>query len=148
MLQCEHCPYTSPHRPLLIKHGATHRTLPNRCPSCARCFTSKPNLLAHTKVHCNENKHWCEECDRCFKKKSMLVYHQKSHRGDCKEFKCIECPLVFYMLGELGLHIKNVHSVMKVRCLVCDKGFVSRRECWEHHGNAHGKMNEWKLVGK
>ena len=89
-----------------------------KCDICEKIFPKRKYLLRHvhtvhvkTKSIVAINKEYT--CDICHKLFTAGSFKQNVHEGQ-KEYKCERCGKEFGQLGNLKIHIKNVHNEHKV----------------------------------
>ncbi|XP_041454704.1 transcriptional repressor CTCF-like [Lytechinus variegatus] len=64
--------------------------------------------------------HECNLCGRIFRTSTLLRNHENTHSGT-KPYKCELCPKAFGTSGELGRHMKYMHTHEKPhKCPLCD----------------------------
>lgn len=64
--------------------------------------------------------HECQLCGRIFRTSTLLRNHENTHSGT-KPYKCELCPKAFGTSGELGRHMKYMHTHEKPhKCPLCD----------------------------
>nr|BEH74196.1 CCCTC-binding factor [Hemicentrotus pulcherrimus] len=64
--------------------------------------------------------HECHLCGRIFRTSTLLRNHENTHSGT-KPYKCELCPKAFGTSGELGRHMKYMHTHEKPhKCPLCD----------------------------
>ncbi|XP_055856701.1 endothelial zinc finger protein induced by tumor necrosis factor alpha-like [Episyrphus balteatus] len=135
--QCDICFARFKRKTVLQTHKATHRTEhPFKCHKCSRRFTLKQTLQNHLKwVHDGIKPYYCKICKKYFSQKSNLTEHKRIHNGD-RPFVCLKCGNAFKTSSQCRLHQKThviqIESKEKenlektIKCLVCDKYFVTR----------------------
>ena len=90
-----------------------------RIESCGQTFDSKPERLAHEKMH----KHFCraQNCDKVFDTRQKLHDHLQEHKGS-SAFICGLCGKTFQLNKYLTKHMKT-HKSNNLQCEMCDKVF-------------------------
>eukprot|EP00475_Leptophrys_vorax_P039845 TRINITY_DN7280_c0_g2_i1.p1 TRINITY_DN7280_c0_g2~~TRINITY_DN7280_c0_g2_i1.p1 ORF type:complete len:467 (-),score=70.72 TRINITY_DN7280_c0_g2_i1:30-1430(-) len=103
------------------------------CDNCGKIFSSRSNMVAHSKIHTGERPYVCTEldCGRNFVKKSNLTRHMLIHTGD-KPFECADCGKKFRQRRNLSRH-KTIHSQEKpYECTQCGWKFRRRSNLLTH----------------
>uniref|UniRef100_A0ABM5FV08 Zinc finger protein OZF-like n=1 Tax=Pogona vitticeps TaxID=103695 RepID=A0ABM5FV08_9SAUR len=102
------------------------------CQVCGKCFTQKPYLVQHQKIHTGEKPHKCQECGKCFVHRSALLTHQRIHTGE-KPYRCLECGKAFGRRDALLSH-RRIHTGEKpFKCPECGKCFAQKAHLLNHH---------------
>lgn len=126
----------------MVKHKRTH-SLENNfiCDICAKCFTSKCNLLAHMAHHqdIGSPRVQCPICELWYKNAETLRTHLHRHR-DKRRHVCDTCQKECKSRNALTAHIRYVHlQVKQFECNICQKQFRRRLELTEHRARHTGE---------
>uniref|UniRef100_A0AAY4ATA6 C2H2-type domain-containing protein n=1 Tax=Denticeps clupeoides TaxID=299321 RepID=A0AAY4ATA6_9TELE len=136
----------SPVKPKRVP-GASENTEDCSCPvtSCQKVFKYFRNLVAHMKVHKNDDearcfletqcqKAVCQYCRRQFVNVTHLNDHLKMH-CDLKPYYCIQldCKARFHSHAELLMH-RKVHTEFKSQCMFpnCGRIFTETYQLYDH----------------
>lgn len=95
---------------LLRKHVCAYsESRPYECLECGKTFTQRGNLKTHqARVHAKARDP-CPVCGQCF---SCLRNHMKVHTGE-KPYTCSECGRAFSQSGNLRVHERRQHQIVK-----------------------------------
>lgn len=102
------------------------------CDLCPKVFTRISHLNRHKKVHAVLREYSCEVCNKGFTRNDLLVRHRSIH--DIKP----EIPLTPYelldqdMLADNLIEVKSEDYFDELKCIPCDKSFMTREEYTEH----------------
>lgn len=127
---------------VMIKHKLTHSKEKNFvCEICAKSFTSKANLQAHTTHHSkNSPRVQCSYCNLWYKNLDTLRTHMQRHR-DLRQHICPTCNKECTSRSTLAAHIRYVHlKVSEFICKICKKQFRRRLELTEHVARHTGEV--------
>ncbi|XP_061387757.1 zinc finger protein 62 homolog [Musca vetustissima] len=82
----------------------------HRCyyPGCNREFTSRSNVMVHTKTHYKESEYICDICGKVFRTSKNLQNHKQIHSA-VKKYVCKVCGSAFAQAAGLYLH-KRRHN--------------------------------------
>ncbi|XP_030750345.1 zinc finger protein 501-like isoform X3 [Sitophilus oryzae] len=114
------------------------------CDLCPKKFVwliigTKPNLMAHKRIHLGIKDYTCDHCGKSFVLKGNLDNHILTHNS-ARPYKCTVCDKTFKSLLRLRKH-NSVHSGLKPhRCDICGKEFRERGTLKEHHRIHTGAM--------
>lgn len=81
---------------------------PFKCDICEMGFTSKGNVVVHTRFHTGEKPFKCESCGKSFHLKDFLNDHLRTHTGE-RPHKCDQCGAGFSQTSGLSSH-KRIHT--------------------------------------
>ncbi|KAH1024406.1 zinc finger protein 2 [Dendroctonus ponderosae] len=128
---------------LLSLHTRSH--LPSNVKNCYPCnhcpkkFGTKPNLMAHKRIHLGIREYTCDQCGKSFVQKGNLDNHTLTHNSD-RPFQCTICEKSFKSLVRLRKH-SSIHSGLKPhQCDICGRQFRERGTLKEHHRIHTGAM--------
>ncbi|KAJ8933952.1 hypothetical protein NQ318_014954 [Aromia moschata] len=126
-----------------LVHARSHlpAELKNRyqCDQCPKRFGTKPNLMAHKRIHTGVRDYTCDQCGKSFVQKGNLDNHLLTHTA-ARPFNCNICGKAFKTLVRLRKH-GSVHSGLKPhQCDVCGRQFRERGTLKEHHRIHTGAM--------
>lgn len=96
-------------------------------------------------MHQNHKPLICSMCAKRFKTTNGLKYHLKTHTGT-KPLTCPynECNLKFTAKINLNLHIRNVHSSIKLfKCDECSRTFTSNDHMTKHKISKHQTLKKY-----
>ena len=106
-----------------------------KCDVCEKIFYRKRNLLAHSKMH-KENQKQCKVCSKSYQwsvPKSHMLKHSVK-----KSLMCKLCPKSFAYLVYLNIHIKSVHRTEKLlQCPQCTNTFKEAKGVFQHISAIH-----------
>ena len=104
--QCITCAKKFSSKPELLQHLEDHNQVkPYKCSVCDLGFTHLSAKRRHEKAHSAERPHHCGECGRAFQRKSDLSQHQRTHgRERSGKFACPDCAQVFKTEKKLKCH--------------------------------------------
>ncbi|XP_072229617.1 uncharacterized protein [Leuresthes tenuis] len=97
------------------------------CSVCDKIFSSKENLLKHTRIHTGETTFVCTECGKKFKTNKTLKMHKRIHSRE-KSFSRDVCGKRSRENEALSSHIR-VHTF---GCEVCHKVFKRKPHLHRH----------------
>lgn len=127
----------------LLVHSRSH--LPAEMKNCYQCdlcpkrFGTRPNLMAHKRIHEGVRDYTCDQCGKSFVQKGNLDNHLLTHTVT-RPFSCSECGKSFKTSIRLRKH-SAVHSDLKpFTCDVCGRQFRERGTLKEHHRIHTGAM--------
>ena len=132
-----------------------------RCSVCAKKFSTRQQMVIHSRIHSGEKKFKCNECGNEFSDPSTygrtalqctvchlkfndsgnLKRHSLTHLG-VRPFKCDECGNKFTQQCHLKLHIRTHTGELPFECTSCDKKFIRRDRLNEHIGKYHPKKDQ------
>ncbi|XP_066994982.2 uncharacterized protein [Anabrus simplex] len=120
--ECEYCKkrFSAPSQ--LSAHIWTH-TKPYVCLTCGSRFSSKGNLVVHSRRHTGEKPFPCSMCGARFSTHGNLARHRKSHSGE-KPWKCQECDSCFVEHKSLKVHMRRHTGERPYICHICQKSFT------------------------
>lgn len=99
------------------------------CETCGKYFTTKSNLLTHTKMHLpiEKRKHYeCYICKSTFSYKKSLIHHMPTHCGKKIRFQCKVCLVHFSRTDALRRHSLIHLGKFTHQCKTCGKGFRTK----------------------
>ncbi|XP_066159330.1 zinc finger protein 570-like [Euwallacea fornicatus] len=109
------------------------------CNHCPKKFATKPNLMAHKRIHLGIKEYTCDQCGKSFVQKGNLDNHILIHDSS-RPFHCNVCEKSFKTLIRLKKH-GSIHSGLKPhQCDICGKRFRERGTLKEHHRIHTGVM--------
>ncbi|KAF7284193.1 hypothetical protein GWI33_022444 [Rhynchophorus ferrugineus] len=109
------------------------------CNECPKKFGTKPNLMAHKRIHLGIRNYTCNQCGKSFVLKGNLHNHMLTH-NTARPFNCVVCGKSFKTLIRLRKH-STVHSGLKPhRCDICGRQFRERGTLKDHHRIHTGAM--------
>jgi len=124
--KCPHCLETMTN---LQRHLIT-----TNCPKCSQPFPCSKLLFDH-KLKCTK-KLECRECGKTFKIERLLKQHiNLRHKAgqQWKGLKCKFCSTFFESTKSLRKHHLIEHfDLMKYKCDLCEKAFLTRNSCHLH----------------
>ncbi|KAL3280611.1 hypothetical protein HHI36_003848 [Cryptolaemus montrouzieri] len=140
---CLSCGKTFRMQSALLLHARSHlpAELKNRyqCDQCPKRFGTKPNLMAHKRIHSGIRDYTCDQCGKSFFQKGNLDNHLLTHTA-ARPFSCTTCNKTFKTLVRLKKH-SSVHSGLKPhKCDICGRQFRERGTLKEHHRIHTGAM--------
>lgn len=110
-----------------------------QCEICPKKFGTKPNLMAHMRIHAGIRNYTCDQCGKSFVQKGNLENHLLTHTA-VRPFKCTICNKAFKTVIRLRKH-SSVHTGLKPhQCDVCGRQFRERGTLKEHHRIHTGAM--------
>lgn len=74
------------------------------CNVCSKEFSTKLQLIQHTKFHAGRTTYSCEICNKAFLQNSTLKTHMRTHTGDNILFSCKVCGKAFHRNVQLQRH--------------------------------------------
>lgn len=96
----------------MLIHARCHlpAELKNRhqCDQCPKRFGTKPNLMAHKRIHAGVREYTCDQCGKSFVQKGNLDNHLLTHTA-ARPYVCSTCGKAFKTLVRLRKH-GSVHS--------------------------------------
>lgn len=96
----------------MLIHARCHlpAELKNRhqCDQCPKRFGTKPNLMAHKRIHAGVRDYTCDQCGKSFVQKGNLDNHLLTHTA-ARPYVCSTCGKAFKTLVRLRKH-GSVHS--------------------------------------
>jgi len=120
------------------KHISTHaQTL--QCTYCAKKFTEKSKLIAHTRVHTKEKPFKCSQCPKGFTEKSTLKLHVKTVHENYRPFQCEFCPKAFTQKIALTKHVRTHTGELPFQCQYCPKTFATKQQQTGHERTHTGE---------
>lgn len=99
------------------------------CETCGKDYTTRSNLLTHTKMHLpiEKRKHFeCYICQSTFSYKKSLIHHMPVHSGKKIQFQCKECMANFSRTDALRRHSLIHLNKFTHCCQTCGKGFRTK----------------------
>lgn len=120
----------------MLIHARCHlpAELKNRhqCDQCPKRFGTRPNLMAHKRIHTGVRDYTCDQCGKSFVQKGNLDNHLLTHTV-ARPYTCPTCGKAFKTPVRLRKH-GSVHSGLKpYQCDVCGRQFRERGTLKEHH---------------
>ena len=97
------------------------------CLICNKEFRDTRSLSFHKyKVHTSKGIISCPICAESYGSRARLHLHKlKAHQN--KKFLCEHCPKSFYIVHNLAIHIRSMHtSQNKMTCKICEKNLSWR----------------------
>ncbi|XP_050309715.1 gastrula zinc finger protein XlCGF26.1-like isoform X1 [Anthonomus grandis grandis] len=141
--QCTTCGKRFRVQSLLTVHNRSH--LPSSvkncypCDQCPKKFGTKPNLIAHKRIHLGIKDYSCNQCGKSFVQKGNLDNHLLIHNSN-RPFKCNVCDKTFKSLIRLRNH-SSIHSGLKPhQCDTCRRQFREKSTLREHQRIHTGVM--------
>ncbi|XP_044752040.1 gastrula zinc finger protein XlCGF26.1-like [Coccinella septempunctata] len=140
---CLSCGKTFRMQSALALHSRSHlpAEIKNKyqCDECPKRFGTKPNLMAHKRIHSGVKDYTCDQCGKSFFQKGNLDNHVLTHTA-ARPFHCNTCNKSFKTLVRLKKH-SSVHSGLKPhKCDICGRQFRERGTLKEHHRIHTGAM--------
>ena len=149
--KCEYCHKTFRTYNELYVHRRTHTgEKPFECKFCGKCFSTRGYRNTHERIHTGEKRFECDFCGMKFTESSARRVHRFTHTGETP-YKCEVCGRGFTQAGNLGKHMKTLHSKIKpFKCQDCGKDFAVKQELTRHFSRIHSsdKPHECKECGK
>lgn len=103
----------------MLIHARCHlpAELKNRhqCDQCPKRFGTKPNLMAHKRIHAGVRDYTCDQCGKSFVQKGNLDNHLLTHTA-ARPYVCSTCGKAFKTLVRLRKH-GSVHSGISSKLL-------------------------------
>lgn len=99
------------------------------CETCGKDFTTRSNLLTHTKMHLpiEKRKHFeCYIYKATFSYKKSLIHHMPIHSGKKIQFQCKECMAHFSRTDALRQHSLIHPNKFTHCCQTCGKEFRTK----------------------
>lgn len=135
-------------------HNRHNQPLPE-CDLCGRIFTRKQNILLHmTSVHLHTAlpEIRCKNCRRSFATVRNLKRHvNQQHNPDVDYPICNECHKIFKTKSALVNHLNKDHEAEKliaevddIRCNLCGRTYINKRNLKRHIEQTHGVKEEFK----
>ena len=124
-----------------------------KCSVCQLSCVSKNTLLAHMKVHeDNDEKWYCEPCNSYYKSKKSMSEHTRNYHHQ-RECYCDICDKRFSNKNTMKNHLNIVHKTIGVgmySCKACFKSYSSEKSLSSHYYLYHGDQNVWNcnICGK
>ena len=138
IFQCDQCPFQCKRKEGLRLHMKVHTNeRPYQCSLCKYRAKTSCGIQQHMKKHLSIRKYSCTLCDKSFKHKHHLERHLEQHSSialschlcdyqgpstasyqrhmllhdPARRWNCSLCKRYFATSGELGHHVKKVHTV-------------------------------------
>ena len=104
------------------------------CDKCFKRFSTKYNLVRHTKEHGEEGRIKCSKCTSYFSSQEKLIEHVAVKHNN--QHLCQDCGKRFSSSSSLGRHRRQLHERDSFPCRVCSKLFPNM-SCMLEHMNSH-----------
>ena len=111
---CDECPFTAYHMPLLLEHQATHKS--KHCKRSSFRRISQKALRNHMGKH---QQTTCSQCDFSATSKIGVRKHAKQIHGTSYDYVCDICGKDFYIKNLLTRHMTNHSKRKNTKCNLC-----------------------------
>lgn len=122
MYTCTYCQKTYANASAYKAHKYSH-TKPYGCTECHARFTTRGNLIVHTRRHTGEKPYGCPQCKAKFSTKGNLKRHIRSHSG-ARPWECLQCGGRFTEKKSLTVHMRRHTGERPYQCTICGKQFA------------------------
>lgn len=108
------------------------------CEMCNKGFFTSAGLVAHARLHDDEDRLSCPFCCKQLMTSASFKAHVRRHTGECL-FRCTICDRSFSVKKHLNRHMQ-IHSRVAEEnknvyvCSHCNRGFASVRGIGQHLG--------------
>ncbi|XP_068222699.1 zinc finger protein 709-like [Palaemon carinicauda] len=122
---CSFCLRTFALKSSLQIHELNHNTniKSHRCIFCGRQYSLLASLETHMLNHGPKVPYECSTCNENFSSKEDLLEHTKVHDLDCENLQCFVCEELFPSESAFRTHLKFHINKKTFECTVCKERF-------------------------
>ncbi|CAH4033281.1 zinc finger protein 846-like [Pieris brassicae] len=102
-----------------------------KCEICSMYLPTNYSLSVHMLIHTRRFE--CLQCGRQMTDKDSIINHYRTeHEGIISMFTCHVCGKIFNNSKTLRGHVRNLHTLKRVKCDECDKTLINADALAEH----------------
>lgn len=113
---------------------------PFACSICNRCFSMSSNLQKHIDTHSTEKPYPCTICNQSFKTQRSLKFHTVCYHQPEDKVKCQLCDKGFVSKSYLKMHMLYHTGQKNFTCTICNSKYYKSSHLKRHIQNVHVRI--------